>query len=160
MGIEIERKFLVTSDGWRALPRTSHRCHQGYINLKAEGSLRVRRLGEKGFLTLKGPRQGIRREEYEYEIPAEDATDMLRSFCQITLLKTRHEIEFEGFLWEIDEFHEHNQGLVLAEVELPAEDTEFVLPPWVGKDVSEDDRFFNARLALHPIATWTANPVG
>jgi adenylate cyclase len=148
MGIEIERKFLVKNPSWRALVETSQSCTQGYVNLKGNGSIRIRLMGDKGFLTIKGPREGIRRSEFEYEIPIEDATSLLDSFCDAAVIsKIRHELTYEGNLWEIDEFLDENKGLTLAEVELESEDQSVILPDWVGKDVSEDERFFNARLA-------------
>ena len=113
-------------------------------------------MGDKGFLTIKGPREGIRRSEFEYEIPIEDATSLLDSFCDAAVIsKIRHELTYEGNLWEIDEFLDENKGLTLAEVELESEDQSVILPDWVGKDVSEDERFFNARLAKHPISSWS-----
>jgi adenylate cyclase len=156
MGIEIERKFLVKDERWRALIETSRSCTQGYANLKGNGSIRIRILGDKGFLTLKGPREGIRRPEFEYEIPIADATSLLESFCDAAIIsKIRHELRYEGNLWEIDEFLDNNKGLTLAEVELESEHQSVPLPEWVVKDVSEDERFFNAHLAKHPISSWS-----
>lgn len=156
MGIEIERKFLVKDERWRALVETSRPCKQGYVSLKGKGSIRIRIIGEKGFLTLKGPREGIRRPEFEYEIPITDAISLLDSFGDSAVIsKIRHELTHEGNLWEIDEFLDENKGLTLAEVELESEQQSVILPDWVGKDVSEDERFFNARLAKHPISSWS-----
>jgi adenylate cyclase len=156
MGIEIERKFLVKNPSWRDLVETSRPCTQGYVNLTGNGSIRIRMIGDKGFLTLKGPREGIRRSEFEYEIPIADATRLLESFCDAEVIKKiRHELTYEGNLWEIDEFLEGNKGLTLAEVELKSEHQTVILPDWVGKDVSEDERFFNAHLAKHPVSSWS-----
>lgn len=156
MGIEIERKFLVKNESWRSLIEKSQSCTQGYVHVKGTGSIRVRIMGDQGFLTLKGPREGIRRTEFEYEIPIEDAKSLLASFCDADIIsKIRHELSFEGNLWEIDEFLGENEGLTLAEVELTSEDQSVVLPDWIGKDVSKDDRFFNARLSKHPISHWS-----
>ena len=159
MGIEIERKFLVRNDAWRSGIQGSYPCTQGYIGLQGPGSARVRIIGSKGFLTLKGPRHGISRSEFEYEIPIEEAQEILERFCSKALIsKVRHEVPYEGHLWEIDEFSGENNGLILAEVEIANESEPFVLPDWVGKDISEDERFFNARLAKHPISTWLNKP--
>jgi adenylate cyclase len=155
MGIEIERKFLVNNQSWRDLVETSRPCTQGYVNLTGNGSIRIRMIGDKGFLTLKGPREGIRRSEFEYEIPIADATRLLESFFDAAVIKKiRHELTHEGNLWEIDEFLDGNKGLTLAEVELESEHQTVILPDWVGKDVSEDERFFNAHLAKHPVSSW------
>ena len=159
MGIEIERKFLVRNTDWKTLVAASHSCTQGYIALEGSGSVRVRVLGNKGFLTLKGPRIGLRRTEFEYEIPKAEAEVLLESFCdEAHISKIRHEVNYGGNVWEIDEFTGENAGLTLAEVELDQEDQSVSLPDWIGKEVSEDVRFFNARLARHPITTWLAKP--
>jgi len=156
MGIEIERKFLIKNERWRSLVETSKSCTQGYVNLKGNGSIRIRIIGDKGFVTLKGPREGIRRSEFEYEIPVADATILLDSFCDAAVIsKIRHELTYEGNLWEIDEFSGENNGLLIAEIELESEHQTVSLPDWVGKDVSEDERFFNAHLAKHPISSWS-----
>ncbi len=113
-------------------------------------------MGSKGFLTLKGPREGITRSEFEYEIPVDEAQEIIDNFCDEALIsKVRHEVHYKGHLWEIDEFTGENSGLTLAEVEIENESAPVPLPDWVGKDISEDERFFNARLARHPISTWT-----
>ncbi len=159
MGIEIERKFLVRNDAWKSGIQGSYPCTQGYIGLRGPGSARVRIIGTKGFLTLKGPRQGISRAEFEYQIPIEEARELLESFCDDALItKVRHEVPHEGHLWEIDEFGGENTGLILAEVEIDDESESFNFPEWVGKDISEDERFFNAQLAKHPISTWMKKP--
>ncbi len=155
MGIEIERKFLVVNDGWRPLARQSLECRQGYINVKGEGSVRIRILGGRGFLTLKGPRAGLSRAEFEYPVPLTDAEELLASFCRhSTITKVRHQVPFGGKTWEIDEFRRENRGLVLAEVELDSEEESLSLPGWAGKEVSFDDRYFNANLAKNPFTAW------
>ena len=157
MGIETERKFLVTSDDWRPLVESSHSCRQGYFPAAGQASVRVRLIGSQSFLTIKGPRMGISRSEFEYPIPTADAQILLEEFCHNQLIeKTRHIITLNGFTWEIDEFEGPNKGLILAEVELQSPDQNFPLPPWVGKEVSEDERYFNSRLAHHPVSQWTA----
>ena len=156
MGVEIERKFLVLSDDWKPLVVESVSCKQGYVPVFGKRVIRVRLIGDRGFLTLKGPRQGIIRDEFEYEIPFDEAEQLLDTFCDLgPIEKTRHHLDFGGLGWEIDEFKGANEGLVLAEVELESEEQEIVLPPWVGKDVSKEERFFNACLAKHPIQDWS-----
>ena len=136
--------------------RPSVLCKQGYVPVFGKRAIRVRLIGNRGFLTLKGPREGIIRDEFEYEIPIHDAEQLLDTFCDLgPIEKTRHRLDFAGLGWEIDEFKGANQGLVLAEVELESEEQEIVLPPWVGKEVSKEERFFNACLAKHPIQEWS-----
>ncbi len=155
MGTEIERKFLVVNNAWKAHVQKSSSCRQGYLNIRGKGSVRIRVFGDQGYLTLKGPRTGIRRAEFEYPIPQAEATELLELFCDHTLIvKTRHDVSFAGKLWEVDEFEAENAGLTLAEVELEKEDESFELPDWVGRDISTDHRFFNASLAKHPFSEW------
>ncbi|MFU8815339.1 MAG: CYTH domain-containing protein [Pseudomonadales bacterium] len=156
MGQEIERKFLV-----RQLPNVDSLdgdpIVQGYLRADAEGSVRVRITGTGARLTVKGPTRGHRRLELEYPIPPEDARQMLDALTVGSLIeKVRYRIEHEGFTWELDVFSGGNQGLVLAEVELAAVDDEPPLPPWLGAEVSEDARFFNASLARVPFSHWPA----
>lgn len=150
MGVEIERKFLVKGDSWRQLATGSFYC-QGYLSLTRERVVRVRTAGDRGFLTVKGVTKGISRLEYEYEIPLQDAKDMLDHLCERPLIeKHRYRVEFEGLVWEIDEFMGDNQGLILAEVELAEEDQIISLPEWIGKEVSRDPKYHNAGLVKHP----------
>lgn len=152
MGVEIERKFLVTGNGWQAHPGIEFR--QGYLN-EGVPTVRVRTMGERAALTIKGPTVGISRAEFEYEIPREDALAMLDDMCTGTLIeKVRRRIEFGGRTWEVDEFLGANAGLVVAEVELDSEDAEVDLPDWVGEEVSSDPRYFNSALAARPYTTW------
>ncbi|MCS1408909.1 MAG: Inorganic triphosphatase [Verrucomicrobia subdivision 3 bacterium] len=160
MGIEIERKFLVISSEWRSLVTKSLVCCQGYISDKGKNSIRVRMLGDQGFLTIKGPRTGLRRAEFEYKIPLADAKELLASFCHhSTVTKIRHQVPLDSRLWEVDEFSGENTGLTLAEVELDSENQSLRLPGWVGKDVSFDNRYFNANLAKSPFSTWQPESV-
>lgn len=157
MGIEIERKFLVRNDAWRPLVERSDPCVQGYISLRGQGAIRVRLMGVKGFLTLKGPRKGICRSEFEYEIPRQDAEHLLDQFCGDGMIsKLRHRLIYRGKVWEIDEFKAANSGLTLAEVELDFASQEVNLPDWIGKEVSEDERYYNASLAKNPFGTWSS----
>lgn len=154
MGIEIERKFLLSSDAWRTGAHgTLYR--QGYLAVEKNRTVRVRRVGTKGFITVKGISTGASRAEYEYEIPATDADAMLDSLCLRPLIeKTRYCVTHRGFTWEIDEFHGENEGLVLAEIELASEDQPFDLPSWAGKEVTEDARYYNSRLVNRPFSQW------
>ena len=156
MKTEIERKFLVVGDGWRDAADGGRLCEQGYISCDPEKTtVRVRVLGSKGFLTLKGPTKGISRSEMEYEIPVKEADYMLRNFCGDRVIsKTRYLLELNGLRWEIDEFSGENQGLIIAEIELETEDQLFEKPDWLGKEVSFDPRYFNAALAQNPSANW------
>lgn len=153
MGTEIERKFLVVGDGWRGVRGTPYR--QGYVASGDGVTVRVRLAGERGFLTLKGPTVGLSRAEFEYEIPAGDARELLDTLCpRPQIEKTRYELEHAGRLWQIDEFHTENTGLVVAEVELTDEAETLELPSWVGPEVSHDPRYTNAQLARHPVSRW------
>jgi len=156
MKIEIERKFLVTGDGWRISADSGLLCEQGYISSGPDQiTVRVRRIGDQGFLTLKGPTEGISRPEMEYEIPADEAVYMLKNFCGGRIVsKTRHLAQIDGLTWEIDEFSGENRGLFLAEIELKSEDQSFENPEWLGEEVSHDPRYFNAVLAKAPFRMW------
>jgi CYTH domain-containing protein len=150
---EIERKFLVMGDGWRKAAAAGLLCCQGYLASGGDGAtVRVRLLGEKGFLTIKGPTQGISRPEMEYEIPVPDAEYMLENLCGDRMIsKMRYILDYNGLRWEIDEFHGRNQGLILAEIELESENQPFETPDWLGKEVSHDPRYRNAELARRPV---------
>ncbi|MBW4440253.1 MAG: CYTH domain-containing protein [Plectolyngbya sp. WJT66-NPBG17] len=153
MGVEIERKFLVKDDQWRDLaPGELYR--QGYISTVGN-TVRIRVINDRGFITIKGLTQGISRAEYEYEIPVEDATQMLDTLCQPPLIeKYRHKIELNGLVWEVDEFLGENRGLTIAEIELKSADQAIDLPDWIGEDVSHDSRYYNSNLTKHPFTRW------
>lgn len=154
MGLEIERKFLVTGTAWKALA-AGVLARQGYLSSAAERTVRVRISGDHGFLTVKGKSRGLTRAEFEYAIPFEDAAAMLDGLCEKPLIeKTRYRIPFGAHTWEVDEFHGANAGLVVAEVELASADEKPALPPWVGREVSQDARYFNANLVKRPFTTW------
>jgi len=149
MATEIERKFLIDPKKLPPLPKPMT-IKQGYIPAE-EVTVRVRLVDEKAFLTLKGKAVRLSRSEFEYPIPYEDAVAMLEELCVPPLIeKKRYELPYEGHLWEIDIFEGENSGLFLAEVELQAEEEAVTLPPWVTKEVSQDRRYSNARLRLHP----------
>jgi CYTH domain-containing protein len=155
MAKEIERKFLVKSYEWKqAAAGVPYR--QGYLSTVKERTVRVRTVGPKGFLTIKGITVGVTRAEFEYEIPAIDANAMLDTLCERPLIeKNRYTIDHAGCAWEIDEFFGENQGLVVAEVELKDEQQALTLPPWVGAEVSGDPRYFNSNLIKNPYTRWT-----
>jgi len=154
MGREIERKFLVDGTGWRTGRGVEYR--QGYLSTVRERTVRVRRAGEKAYLTVKGANVRATRSEYEYEIPLSDAIEMLEQLCSRPLVeKRRYRVEHAGLTWEIDEFSGENAGLVLAEVELTSEQLEIQRPPWVGKEVTDDPRYFSANLVEHPYRMWS-----
>lgn len=153
MSVEIERKFLVKNDAWKSAVHESLDCKQGYIISDAKKTVRVRVMGQQGFLTVKGATSGISRMEFEYEIDLPDAQYMLM-LCDHVLEKTRHFIRHNGLIWELDEFHGLNAGLVMAELELESEEQRFDLPEWAGEEVSDDERYFNGCLSKHPYTTW------
>jgi adenylate cyclase len=145
---EIEHKFLVT-DAIRDVLRTLEpkSIRQGYILDDPSGkTVRVRTKGHKGFLTIKGKTTGITRSEYEYEIPFDDAEALLNDFCELTLVKDRYAVVFNGKTWDVDVFHGKLEGLIVAEIELENENESFELPPWAGKKVSDDPRYYNVNL--------------
>ncbi len=154
MATEIERKFLVRGEAWRALdPGVSYR--QGYLSTEAARSVRVRIAGARGFLTLKGASTGASRAEYEYEIPVADAQEIFDTLClRPRIEKVRRRIDYRGRVWEVDEFFGDNRGLVIAEVELTEVDQEVALPDWVGEEVTGDPRYYNANLVRHPYSAW------
>ena len=152
MAIEIERKFLVVGNAWRDAPAVFY--SQGYLNRDKARTVRVRIAGEEAFLTIKGVSVGASRAEFEYPIPVWDARELL-AICEQSLIeKNRRKILYEGFVWEVDEFLGENRGLVVAEIELPAEDAAFARPDWVGEEVTEDTRYFNSNLSHTPFTRW------
>lgn len=153
MGREIERKFLVKNDSWRSGAGTLIR--QGYLHKQIEGVIRVRIKGEHAYLTIKGHTSGVTRLEFEYEIPVEEANQILDELCMKPLIeKIRHEIHVSGVKWEVDEFLGENAGLIVAEIELEHEDQEFPKPEWLGREVSDDFRYQNANLVKNPYKKW------
>lgn len=154
MGTEIERKFLLSSDAWRAGAKgTMYR--QGYLNSAKERTVRIRTVGDKAFLTIKGVTVGATRAEYEYPIPFDECNAMLDTLAEKPLIeKKRYRISHGGLTWEIDEFFGDNRGLVVAEVELRSEGQAFDRPDWVGEEVTRDPRYFNSNLIKHPYTRW------
>lgn len=155
MPLEIERKFLLAHDGWRTEVQRSRRIAQGY--LVADGgksSVRVRVSGEDARLNIKAAVVGAARAEYDYAIPLADAEEILATLAVGRIEKTRHYIERDGLVWEIDEFHGENAGLVVAEVELPHADAVVVRPDWLGAEVTDDARYYNHALSMKPYRDW------
>jgi adenylate cyclase len=155
MATEIERKFLLASDDWRREVTEHTDLVQGYLSRSPNSAIRVRIKGEQAHLNIKHTLDGIHRLEYEYPIPIEDAREMLERVALRPLIdKTRHHVRRGRHLWEIDEFHGDNAGLVVAEVELSAADEDFERPAWLGKEVSDDARYYNSNLSEHPYSRW------
>lgn len=153
MGIEIERKFLVKNDSWKANAGEGQVCRQGYLCSGEGKTVRIRIIGEQAFLTIKGPTYGISRTEFEYGIPVADA-EVMFSLCGNLVEKTRYFIHHNGMQWELDVFAGANEGLVMAEVELDSEGQLIEFPEWAGEEVSGDPRYYNAYLARHPFSRW------
>jgi adenylate cyclase len=153
MGTEIERKFLVRDPSVVA-GSAGTRFRQGYLSRDPERTVRVRRAGDRAWLTIKGRSRGASRDEFEYEIPPQDAEQLL-ALCPNPLIeKTRHLVDVDGATWEVDVFEGDNAGLVIAEIELGAVDAPVTIPDWAGPEVTEDPRYYNANLAARPFGTW------
>jgi adenylate cyclase len=154
--IEIERKFLVTSDTFKAAAFSQKRIAQGYLSSVPERTVRVRIKGDKGFLTIKGASNetGMSRFEWEKEIPADEAKKLLL-LCEKGIIdKTRYEIKIGTHIFEVDEFYGDNEGLMVAEIELSSENELFEKPDWLGKEVTNDNRYYNASLSNNPYKNW------
>ena len=147
MALEIERKFLVANDAWRASAGVGEMFTEGLLARMARGKVRIRRSAETAWITVKGPKQGISRAEFEYAIPVADADQMLADLCNGPLIeKTRYRIPHDDMIWEVDEFAGPLAGLIIAEVELCADDQPFRLPDWVGREVTKDVAYSSAAL--------------
>jgi adenylate cyclase len=153
MGKEIERKFLVKTDEWKELAKSTH-YRQGYLSSQKERVVRVRTIDDKGFLTIKGITVGATRLEFEYDIPLSDTKELLELCEQPIIEKSRAKIGFAGLTWEVDEFYGVNKGLTVAEVELETEDQKFEKPDWIGEEVTGDPRYFNSNLIANPFTEW------
>ena len=155
MGIEIEKKFLVNKELWvKATPQKNVMIRQAYLTTDPQCIVRVRILDDKGYITLKGETIGITRKEFEYEIPANDAEQLISSFAKSVIEKKRHYVLYNDKTWEVDEYFGANEGLLTAEIELLSPDEQFAIPEWVGKDVTSDYRYSNSNLADKPYNTW------
>lgn len=151
--MEIERKFLVSNNDWRVLGDPIHYM-QGYLAADSVSTVRIRIAGTKGFLTIKGKSQGFSRSEYEYEVPLDEAYEMLQLCTLPVIEKYRTRVPFEEKIWEVDEFEGDNKGLIMAEIELKSEDEIISIPSWIGAEVTGDIRYFNSSLAVRPFKTW------
>jgi adenylate cyclase len=158
MPTEIERKFLLANDSWRKQICSSTLLRQGYLANTRRASVRVRLAGDAGWLSVKAMTPGRARAEYEAAIPKDDANEMLDRLCEGALVeKWRHIVVHDGNEWEIDEFLGENAGLVVAELELDAEDQPFAVPSWLGDEVTHDQRYYNFKLSSHPWRRWPEN---
>ena len=154
MATEIEKKFLIQNDDWRGIVEGKAYA-QGYLSTETNQTVRVRTIGTIGFLTIKSKTIGETRLEFEYEIPIEDANEMLEELCGKPLIsKIRYKIPFEGFVWEVDEFSGENDGLIFAEIELHHEGETFDKPHWIGDEVTGDPRYYNSNLIKNPFKNW------
>lgn len=156
MATEIERKFLVSDDSWRAVAGEGERFRQGYMIGGQHASVRVRVAGERAWLNIKSATIDVTRLEYEYPIPLSDAEEMLEALCVKPLIeKRRYWVPYRGHTWEVDCFEGDNAGLVVAEVELEAAEEPLELPPWVSTEVSHLPRYYNVCLVEHPYRDWS-----
>lgn len=155
MGLEIERKFLIVGTAWRSQICRSQAMRQGYlVDTGGRASIRVRVDGSAAQLNIKAAVIGCQRAEYEYGIPINDAEQILTDLCVGQIEKTRHYIEQGDLTWEIDEFHGNNEGLIVAEIELHDSQQKFAKPPWLGEEVTQEQRYYNHALAIKPYRSW------
>lgn len=155
MPIEIERKFLVNKEKWQRLPKPfGVLIRQGYLSANPECTVRIRIAGQEGFLAIKGKTQGTSRSEFEYQIPYEDAEQLFENFSIASVSKVRYKLMHEGKLWEVDEFLDENEGLVIAEIELRTEEEYFGKPDWLKEEVTTEEKYFNANLSTNPYKQW------
>jgi CYTH domain-containing protein len=152
---EIERKFLVDKERWLAFYKEPGIGYlQGYLSIDEEKVVRVRVAGDKGFITIKGKSENFSHPEFEYEIPLDDARELIHHFTKTRVEKIRIRIMHENHVWDVDEFLGENEGLLMAEIELEHPEETFVKPGWLGKEVTDDVRYYNAYLSIHPFRTW------
>ena len=155
MGQEIERKFLVNAEKWEALDKPQPRLYrQGYFTTNPGKSIRIRYSGEHSYLTIKSEPANLSRLEFEYEIPNKDALELLDHFCDAELEKYRYIIMHHNKKWEVDVFLKENEGLIMAEIELKEAEESFDLPSWIKKEVTGDDKYYNANLVINPFTKW------
>ncbi|RYE34283.1 MAG: CYTH domain-containing protein [Sphingobacteriaceae bacterium] len=155
MGVEIERKFLVDPQKWEQFKKPEGKLYrQGYLVNEKGKTIRVRTAGDQAFITIKGATAGFTRKEFEYEIPLEDAKELLESFALKGIEKTRYRIPLGDKVWEIDVFAGENEGLLVAEIELKHEKDAFEKPDFLLQEVTDDARYYNSNLVLHPYKSW------
>ena len=154
MGLEIERRFLVRTHAWRDIAGAGTAFKQGYLCTTKERTVRIRLAGERAWITIKGRSRGAVRPEFEYAIPSPDASELL-GLCGSTVIdKTRYRVRYADHVWDVDEFAGANAPLVLAEVELAAEDEAVEIPGWVGDEVTGEARYQNSQLSRRPFSSW------
>jgi CYTH domain-containing protein len=155
MGVEIERKYLVNHDKWKALNKPAGKfLRQGYLLTDPDKTIRVRYSDEVAYLTIKGLSIGATRPEFEYEIPINEAQELLDKFSVARLAKIRYNIKFNSRVWEVDEFLDDNFGLIVAEIELSSETESFDIPGWIDKEVTAEEKYYNSNLSIHPFKNW------
>jgi CYTH domain-containing protein len=155
MGVEIERKFLVDHEKWGRLEKPDYiHYRQGYLLSNGKETIRVRISDKEGFLNLKSKISQMSRKEYEYKIPLQDGIEILKAFTDRGTEKVRYKIFFAGKIWEVDVFMGDNKGLIVAEIELESEDEKFEKPDWVTKEVTDDGKYTNSNLSIHPYNNW------
>lgn len=151
---EIERKFLVVNNSYRQMAK-GILIQQGFLSTDKNRTVRVRIVGGEAWLTVKGKSTGAVRKEFEFQIPADEAKEMIQTICiKPVISKIRYRIRKGEVLWEIDEFLEENAGLIIAEVEIPFENYELEFPDWIGEEVTQNEKYYNARLVEHPYKSW------
>lgn len=160
MAKEIERKFLVTDKTFAKMANRTKRIRQAYLSDRPEATVRIRVIDRSAFMTVKGITSGCVRDEWEYPIPVDDAVDMANRLAGgFSIDKTRHYVPYEGFTWEIDEFHGSHEGLIIAEVEMPTADSAPILPPFIGKEVTGDPAYYNSTLSHSTTSPAHTNPI-
>lgn len=147
MGKEIERKFLVKDNSFIGMATDRKDIMQGYLSVNPDATVRVRVAGEKAFITVKGRNSGAVRDEWEYPLPLADAREMLKRCCSGCIFKTRYIVPFDARVWEVDVFAGRLAGLIVAEVELDSADAAVTLPPFAGREVTDDARYYNSVLS-------------
>ena len=159
MALEIERKYLVNYKKWQESSKSEgHHYRQGYILTDPKKTIRIRITETKCFITIKGESNGATRSKYEYEIPREDAEELLNNFCVAELEKNRYKIIYKNRLWEVDNFLGENEGLIVAEIKLKKEDEIFEIPEWVDNEITGDERYYHANLVQNPYQNWKLDP--
>ncbi len=153
MALEIERKFLVDTSRWKPVDQ-GKKLIQAYLSKEPNPTVRIRIAEEQAFLTIKGRTESITRAEFEYEIPVDEAQELLKMAITNPVEKIRYEVMHEDFCWEVDVFSGKNSGLVMAEIELDSEDQEFSKPDWILSEVSSDRRYYNSQLSEQPFSEW------
>jgi len=155
MAVEIERKFLVTPELWDNLTKPDGlECIQTYLLKDDYRTVRVRVLGDKGFITFKGKTVGFSKPEFEYQVPVNEAKEMIQLFGETTITKTRYLFPQGKHTWEVDVFYGDNEGLIVAEIELSSEDETFSLPEWIAEEVTGDYKYSNSNIQGHPFKNW------